>query len=64
VIYVIKYSGGFRYFISHNIKISLKTRQHYYSVLHQIDTLMREEGQNSRQQLTSASWALNVHRLE
>jgi hypothetical protein len=29
VIYVIKYSGGFRYFISHDIKISLKMRQHY-----------------------------------
>src|ERR1700683_5588401 len=29
VIYVIKYSGGFRYFISHDIKIGLKTRQHY-----------------------------------
>jgi hypothetical protein len=25
---VIKYSGGFRYFISHDIKIGLKTRQH------------------------------------
>jgi hypothetical protein len=29
VIYAIKYSGGFRYFISHDIKIGLKTRQHY-----------------------------------
>jgi hypothetical protein len=29
VIYVIKYSGGSRYFISHNIKIGLKTQQHY-----------------------------------
>ena len=29
VIYVIKYSGGFKYFISHDIKIGLKTQQHY-----------------------------------
>jgi len=29
VIYVIKYSGGFRYFISHDIKIGLKMWQHY-----------------------------------
>ena len=28
VIYVIEYSGGFRYFISHDIKIGLKMRQH------------------------------------
>jgi hypothetical protein len=28
VIYVIKYSGGFRYFTSHDIKIGLKMRQH------------------------------------
>ena len=28
VIYVIKYSSGFRYFTSHDIKIGLKTWQH------------------------------------
>jgi hypothetical protein len=28
VIYVIKYFGGFGYFISHNIKIGLKMQQH------------------------------------
>jgi hypothetical protein len=30
VIYSIKYSGGFRYFTSHNIKIGLKMWQHYH----------------------------------
>jgi hypothetical protein len=28
VIYVIEYSGGFKYFISHDIKSGLKMRQH------------------------------------
>ena len=28
VVYVIKYFGGFRYFISHDIEISLKMQQH------------------------------------
>jgi hypothetical protein len=58
VIYIIKYSSGFRYFISHNIKIGLKTRQHYYNLTIRAkppqtlsDTTLYTQPQNSATQL-------------